>query len=259
MAKSVDERVEDCGDTAKWAMHSAGEVALLLERAGATRLAEASHGTMSDAFLTALRLRDVSKACEIGHICDNWPAMALGAIAWLDDAWNDDTLSIGEIAETYWTLRRTIDELISPLVQTARTSLVIGKAVIWIPSSEQHTFGPQLLVDNVRRIGWDAHLWHDSTSEAVLDQLRSNHVDVVGISIGTDNRLDGLANLISEIRRSSINPEMKILVGGSAICGAPSKFGFLGADRVAMSSEETLRFFERDWSDLERREGRFNG
>lgn len=259
MVGSVDERQEECGDTANWAMHGVRDVAAFLKGSGPVRLVEASSDSMSSAFLSALRSRDVSKASEIGQNSKNWPALAMEAIAELDLAWRDDTLSIGEIVETYWTLRRTMDELVSAPIQTTRTPLVIGKAVICTPSPEQHTFGPQLLADKVRRIGWDARLWHDCALEEVTDRLSSCRVDVLGISVGTDNRLDGLANLISEVRCLSMNPDIKILVGGSAIHGASSQYRFLGADQVTTSAEEAMRFFERGWSDLERREGRYDG
>ena len=84
----------------------------------------------------------------------------MGAIAQLDEAWQEDALSIGDIAECYWTLRRTLDTLTENPIPASKRSLSIGTAVVYIPNAEQHTFGPQMLVDKINRVGWDAQLWN---------------------------------------------------------------------------------------------------
>ncbi|MEY1557890.1 B12-binding domain-containing protein [Yoonia sp. R2331] len=252
-------RREECDETFDWTVRGVQDVASFLGASDPYSGAAASLDDMTCAFLSALRSRDISKACELGNISDNWPALALGAIAHLDKAWSDDTLTIGEIAETYWTLRRTLDELTSSQARAAQSSLFIGTAIIWIPKTEQHTFGPQMLVDNIRRFGWDAHLWHDFSSDDLIEKIGSHDIDVIGVSIGTDNQLDGLADLVTQIRRSAINPNIKILVGGSAIHGSPNLYSFLGADAVSASADDAMDFFERGWTESERREGRFDG
>lgn len=249
----------ECDKTVDWTLRGVQDVASILRGSDIYAGTMASSDQMSDAFLSALRSRDVSKACKLGHLSNNWPTLAMGAIAQLDEAWREDKLSIGEIAETYWTLRRTLDELTSSQTQSTKRTLFIGKAVIWIPNSEQHTFGPQMLLDSIRRIGWEAQLWHDLTSDDVMVQLSSHDTDVLGISIGTDNRLDGLADLIAQVRRCAMNPDIKILIGGSAVRGASNQYKFLGADCVATSTEDAMGFFERDWNEIERRESRYDG
>lgn len=259
MAGFVEDLHEECNQTRDWTMRGVRDVSSMLSNNDAVANAMASLDNMSNAFLSALRARDVSKAYEIGQISENWPALAMGAIAQLDEAWTEDTLSIGEIAETYWTLRRTLDELTSTPKQQARPPLFIGKSIIWIPKTEQHTFGPQMLVDNIRRLGWGAQLWHDLNTDDVMERLGSHDTDVLGISVGTDIQLDGLADVIRQIRRCAVNPDIKILIGGNAILGAPNQYKFLGADCVATSAEDAMRFFERGWTEMERREGRFDG
>ncbi|MEJ8562791.1 hypothetical protein QTO30_17280 [Yoonia sp. GPGPB17] len=214
---------------------------------------------MSSAFFSALRSRDVSKATELGQMSGNWPALAMGAITQLDQIWQDDTLPIGEIAETYWTLRRTLDELTTTSAEFPGNALSIGRAIIYIPDAEQHTFGPQMLVDKVMRMGWDAQLYYGFGSESLMKRLSTESVDVVGISVGTDSRLDGLADLILDVKQYSMNADIKTLIGGNAISGASDQYGFLGADWVATSTQDALQFFERDWSKQKLREGRFNG
>ncbi|MFG5382801.1 B12-binding domain-containing protein [Yoonia sp. R2-816] len=259
MTGLVDELYEDCEQTAGWAMQGISDLASILIHSGWFHPEQSSRDTMSSAFFSALGSRDVSKATELGQLSGNWPALAMGAITQLDQAWQDDTLSIGDITEAYWTLRRTLDALTANPVRATGRSLSIGAAVVYVPSSEQHTFGPQMLVDKINRAGWDAQLWHSLGSSAIMEQLSSKHVDVLGISVGTDNRLHGLADLISDVRFCSINPDIKIVIGGSAICGTSVQYEFLGADWVAASAEDSLQFFQHGWSELQRREGRFNG
>lgn len=259
MTGFVDERYEDCGQTADWTLHGVEGLVSALMQSSPSGLAPTETGAMSRAFYTALHSRDVMKAAELGQVSGNWPALAMAAIAELDQAWQNDTLSIGEVAEAYWTLRRTLEELTVSPTRTAKPSLSIGKAFVYIPRPEQHTFGPQMLVDRINRVGWDAHLLHSLDAGALMKKLNSEPVDVLGISIGTDNRLDGLADLISDAKRSSMNPDIKTLIGGNAISGTSSQYGFLGADWVATTSEDAMLFFERLWSDLRRREGRFHG
>ena len=214
---------------------------------------------MSGAFYSALLSRDVSAASELGQSAGNWPELAMEAIAKLDESWQDDTLSIGIIAEAYWTLRRALDQLVDEPVNTSPQLLNFAKAVVHIPTTEQHTFGPQMLVDQIRRIGWEVRLENGLEPDALIDLVSSEKLDVLGVSIGTDSGLAGLADLLAEVREHSVNSAIAILVGGNAIDGPPKRYEFLGADWVATTTDDALVFFERGWSELKRSQGSFDG
>ena len=259
MKGSEDDSYDECGQIADWTMQGVRKLASAHSHSGPCPLVAAEAPFLSGAFLSALRAKDVAKAAELGQKSGNWPGLALEAICHIDQAWQDDTLCFGDISETYWTLRRTLDVLTAVPVKGRAPSLSIGTAVIYIPSTEQHTFGPQMLVDQINRLGWDAQLQHGLDFSGLMEHLGSRHVDVLGISIGTDYCLDGVADLTFDARRCSVNPDISILIGGSAICGAAGQYAFLNADWVATSAKDGLHFFERGWSELKRKGGRFHG
>lgn len=116
-----------------------------------------------------------------------------------------------------------------------------GRRILLAPiPGDQHTFGITLVAQFLRRAGWE--VWHEfpSRSTEIIDILRQNSFTVVGLSIGTETRLDDVAALISIIRQFSRNRSIGVLIGGPLLVGRPEIASLLGADATAVDGNEAV-------------------
>jgi methanogenic corrinoid protein MtbC1 len=105
---------------------------------------------------------------------------------------------------------------------------------------DQHTFGISLVAQFLRRADWD--VWHEfPTSDAeIVEIVRQNWFAVIGLSVGTEARLDQLAATISAIRRESRNSEIGVLVGGPILVDKPELAQMVGADATAADGPQAV-------------------
>jgi methanogenic corrinoid protein MtbC1 len=105
---------------------------------------------------------------------------------------------------------------------------------------DQHTFGISLVAQFLRRADWV--VWHEfpTTDAEIVEIVRQNWFAVVGLSVGTDARLDRLAATISGIRRQSRNREIGVLVGGPILVDKPELAEMVGADATAADGPQAV-------------------
>jgi MerR family transcriptional regulator, light-induced transcriptional regulator len=105
---------------------------------------------------------------------------------------------------------------------------------------DQHTFGISLVAQFLRRAEWD--VWHEfPTSDAqIVEIVGQNWFAVIGLSVGTDARLDQLTATIRAIRRESRNRAIGVLVGGPILVYKPELADVVGADATAADGPQAV-------------------
>lgn len=98
---------------------------------------------------------------------------------------------------------------------------------------EQHTYGVLMLADFFRQRQWDVCVDVPGRGRHTLRMLQTQHFDLLGLSLGSENRLDELADWISMARRAAHHREMMILVGGPIFVDRPDLATMVGADGTA--------------------------
>ncbi|MEM9277653.1 MAG: cobalamin B12-binding domain-containing protein [Pseudomonadota bacterium] len=161
----------------------------------------------------------------------------------LECDWSSDHLSIHEIANAFWTLRRVLENHKTHKAMDRHAAL--GRGLIVVRNGEQHSFGAQLLADRLERSYWEVDLILDASNQAVLGRVEQSPYSVLGFSVGCDQNLLGLADLISSVRLRSCSKEVKVLVGGPVFQGPLKQYDFLGADAVCDNSETAMQLFGR--------------
>jgi methanogenic corrinoid protein MtbC1 len=68
--------------------------------------------------------------------------------------------------------------------------------------------------------------------------LRRVHVDILGLTLGSTQRMDLLAVTIRKARQASRHRGMAVMVGGPAFVGHPEYAALVGADATATDARE---------------------
>lgn len=167
-----------------------------------------------------------------------------GAIRAIEAGWQDGRFSDAEVTLAFATARHLID------LWQARDSV---EAVAPAPSGpsllasvvpgDAHTFGTQIMADSMRLAGWRVETLLSARSSAdLLARVASTPYGAVLLSVGHDDSLAGLSDLIAEIRLNSVTSGVFVLVGGSSLAHPLTQYKFLGADLVAGTAAEGVAF-----------------
>ncbi len=101
---------------------------------------------------------------------------------------------------------------------------------------EQHSFGLSMVAEFFRRAGWNLCTGPFDSHRELTSLVHNHWFDVVGFSVSSDRRLDDLKRDIAEIRKSSRNRQVGILLGGPMMIDHPELVAALGADMMSVDA-----------------------
>lgn len=96
-----------------------------------------------------------------------------------------------------------------PLVQGEVKRVMIASA----PGSE-HILGPTIVAEFFRKDGWQVVVEVSPSARELAQAVGNEWFDAVGISVGIEQQLAGLAGLVDQIKASSRNPRLAVMLGG---------------------------------------------
>ena len=162
----------------------------------------------------------------------------------LGEMWNADYCSFTDVTIGLWRLQQLVHKL-SPAFLNESEPRQDGRRLLLVPEpGEQHTFGLIMVAEFFRRAGWDVWDQPLNSRAELLDVVRREHFSIVGLSVGSIERLGALAETIRLLRRQSRNAQLRVMVGGAPFIEEPSRVFEVGADSTAMDGEQAIAIAE---------------
>jgi methanogenic corrinoid protein MtbC1 len=163
----------------------------------------------------------------------------------LGEMWEEDTCDFSTVTVALGRMQCLLRDL-SPAFGTEVEHPPQGRRAMFVqPRDEQHSFGLSMVAEFFRRDGWDVV---GGIGGAVADPAASVHnewIDILGFSVGSDGRLAWLRNSIAAARAASLNPGMRILVGGPLFTARSELAEECGADGTARTAKDAPMVAER--------------
>jgi methanogenic corrinoid protein MtbC1 len=126
----------------------------------------------------------------------------------------------------------------SPFMQQAAVS---GKMVIGTIAGDIHNIGKDLFADALRYRGINVvDLGVDVPLDHFLDAAVRRRPDILAISTYIEPSLTNTKTLVDRLRQADVLPDMKIIVGGSAVDERCTKIP--GADYVSRDYQKSIDF-----------------
>lgn len=199
-------------------------------------------GMLSDAMAV---LREFSKAgLRVGAEGDGvLTPLLVSTIRRLELRWREQQISADDVTLAFATARELID-----LWQAGRTPALThpddraGHILVSVAPGDEHTFGAQILADDLRLRGWRVEVMLDSSPEALLRTVAEGRHGAVLLSVGQDGSLEGIGDLIADLRLAARNGGLFVLLGGSGLAEPLAQYHFLGADFVARTAAQGADF-----------------
>lgn len=158
--------------------------------------------------------------------------------------WLDDVLDFAQVTIGAANLHRVLYRLSPEFCAPGADHPVGLNLLLATEPQSQHTMGTCMVGEFFRRHGWGVQLATPQDGEEVLDLLRRNWFDAVGLSISSDRHLDMLAALIARLRLESPNQGLSVWVGGPLAQTEPQALRALGADFIGGDARETLHLMQ---------------
>lgn len=166
-------------------------------------------------------------------------ARRLGRLWELDEcSFTDVTIGVCRMNQVLLEFSRCFDAT-AKSVEGGRNALVVP-----LPG-EQHTFGILMVMEFMRRGGWNCYTGNPSTAREILKLVRSQDFDVIGLSLSSEKNIDAMRKLIADIRHGARNSDTVILAGGRAFVEDPDLVASVGADATAADGREAVEKLRR--------------
>lgn len=159
----------------------------------------------------------------------------------LGELWEEDRCDFTQVTISMGRLQQVMHAL-APHFHADTIRRAQTETVLLAPApGEQHTFGLVMLAEFFRREGWHVAGGPATSAKDVSGIVRGTWIDVVGFSIGSSARLEGLAQCIRTVRRASNNTDLFVMVGGPLFLAQPDLVTRVGADTAATDAASAVR------------------
>ncbi len=183
----------------------------------------------SDALDYIYQLRDRGLSLDLLHT-----ELLEPTARYLGDLWTNDTLDFFDVTIGVNKLQRLVDQFASlDQVQPYNDK---RRALIIVTPGEQHSFGNAMVQKFLRAAGWYVSTTMLSHADQIAPILAEEWFDVIGISLSGEGYLESMKSTIKHARASSLNKQMRIMVGGPAFLEHPEWVQTVDADGTASNA-----------------------
>lgn len=192
-----------------------------------------SSGSMQ--YIDSLRERGVSVQSIYLHLL-------VPAARRLDAMWASDACDFTQITIALWRMQQVMYDLSPTFHADASDQLLEPRKIMLTPvPGSQHTMGILMVAEFFRRAGWGVWGEPACSRERLLQEINGQWFDAAGISVGSEAQLPGLDRFIDDLRQSSKNKSLAVLVGGPMFAHQPNLAQDFGADGTATDAESAVQ------------------
>jgi methanogenic corrinoid protein MtbC1 len=149
--------------------------------------------------------------------------------------WDEDRCSFSDVTVGVGRLQRLLRGAAAPWDSGVALPAEGRRALLLPAPGEAHTFGVNVVAEFFRRDGWDVVSPHGDAADPVA-LVRGEWFDVIGLSVGTEARLDWLRHGVAALRQASRNRALAVMVGGPLFAQGGPELPGLGVDGVAFEA-----------------------
>ena len=121
----------------------------------------------------------------------------------------------------------------------------IDRVMLACAPGSQHFLGLTIVADFFRKTGAEVVLEISSTENELLRAAANEWFDVIGLSVAIETQLPTLPSLVSQLRASSGNPQVRIVLGGPIFLIQDLRPEQLGADAISTDARDAVSLMKR--------------
>jgi len=158
----------------------------------------------------------------------------------LGDMWSADECDFTVVTLALWRLQRLLHDYAPQFDCKGVEPIERRRILLATMPGEHHTFGMFMVAEFFRRDGWDVVDAPVASASDLLALAARQWFDVIGLSLSHSGNVPQLTELIGDLRRSSRNGGVGMMVGGSPFIETPALLKQVGADVSAIDARQAL-------------------
>lgn len=163
----------------------------------------------------------------------------------LGEMWDKDECSFTDVTIGVCRMHQVILEFSRCFDANPSSERSSKNALVLPVPGEQHSFGIFMVMEFLRKDGWNCFSGNPANMNEFHKLLRSQDFDVIGISVSAERHIDSARTLIREVRSASRNSESLILAGGRIFVENPELAAEIGADSMAIDGRKAVSELRR--------------
>lgn len=204
-----------------------------------TRIVLGNDGAGACTFIDALRERGAA-------LDDLYIDLLTPTARRLGELWLEDVCTFADVTIGLGCLHQVLRENGNAFVADERPFRASRRILLAPAPGEHHIFGLTMVAEFFRRAGWSVAHEIGLSRHTLVRIVQAEFFALVGLSIGSGERVEAVGPAVRAIRRGSRNPSVGVMVGGPVLVEHPELASMLGADatagdaRGAVAQAETL-------------------
>ena len=116
----------------------------------------------------------------------------------------------------------------------------VKRVMIASAPGSKHMLGPTIVADFYRKEGWQVVIEISSSKKELVQAVENEWFDTVGLSVSIASQLADLGDLVDQIKRSSRNPRLVVLLGGPIFTVQNFQASDFGANVICIDAKEAV-------------------
>jgi methanogenic corrinoid protein MtbC1 len=158
----------------------------------------------------------------------------------LGTLWEDDICDFVQVTIGLNRLHQVLVGLSAPFQDDPRRQARRHRVLLVPAPGDSHSFGMSMVASFFQRAGWSGWTGVPDSPADLLRRVRAESFAIVGFSAGCGRRLDALSGAIRAVRKASVNPDVRIMVGGPVFAEHPELVAMVGADATATDGRQAV-------------------
>ena len=159
--------------------------------------------------------------------------------------WSADRLDFAMVSIVSTYLQQLLHDFSAEFLQEAPQPRNGLSLLLLTEPGSQHSMGLFMLSEFFKQAGWAVTLGVPENVAEFKRLFQTDWFDAVGVSISTDRHLDTLASVLTQLKGSSVNLNVRLFVGGPMALIAPSRLAVLPAEVVAHDAPATVQWISQ--------------
>ena len=163
-----------------------------------------------------------------------------GSARLIGELWSRDTLDFVNVTIALSRLHRVMHEFSQEFLSEGNSESNGLSLLLMTEPGSQHGLGVFMLSEFFRQAGWRVTL---ASPQDIVDFKRiflSDWFDAVVLSISTDRQIDTVSKVVLELSKATINPKLKIYVGGPMAQVSPEAINWDGTLLLQTDAAQTV-------------------
>lgn len=156
--------------------------------------------------------------------------------------WSADRLDFAMVSIVSAHLQQLLHDFSAEFLQEAPQPRNGWSLLLLTEPGAQHSMGLFMLSEFFKQAGWAVTVGVPQDMAEFKRLFQTDWFDAVGVSISTDRHLDTLATVLTQLKGSSVNLNVRLFVGGPMALLAPSGLTAMPAEVVAHDAPATVQW-----------------